>query len=191
MCVENSTPTFSLAGQLEKDIQHFFTRSRVEPAGWFIEDEQLCIVRESERERKLDAHTLGQVHDALLLIEVEELAVASIRIVAPIRIEVACDIRDKRKPLGAIEVCAVELEPNLLLDGVFVSQVRLSEVFDGSAIGVHRTFKTFQGGRFPRAVSSDEARYGACLDREGNIAQLKGRIGFHEVLDAQERFWLG
>lgn len=180
-----------VSGQLEKDIQHFFARSRVEPAGWFIEDEQPCVVRESERERELDAHALGQIHDALLLIEVEKLAVASIRIVAPIRIELACDIRDKRKPFGAIEVCAVELEPNLLLDGVFVSPVRPSEVFDGSAIGVHRTFKAFQGGRFPRAVSSDEARYGACLDREGNIVQLEGGIGFREILDAQERFWLG
>ena len=179
------------SGQLEKDIQHFFARSRVEPAGWFIEDEQSCVVRESECECELDPHTLGQIHDALLLIEVEELAIASIRIVTPIRIEVARDARNEREPLGAIEVCAIEFEPNLLPDGVFVSQVRLPEVFDGSAIGVHRTFKAFQGGRFSRAVSSDEARYGPCLDREGNITQLEGRVGFREVLDAQERFWLG
>ena len=46
------------SGQLEKDIQHFFARSRVEPAGWFIEDEQSCVVREESAPEEFDVSTM-------------------------------------------------------------------------------------------------------------------------------------
>ena len=57
-------------------------------------DKQLRVVGQGERDRELYAHPLGQVHDALASVQLEQLAVTGEDGFVPVVVELARDIGD-------------------------------------------------------------------------------------------------
>ena len=176
----------SICGDAPQQLRQLIPGYRIQTAGGLIQDQQPCVVAQSQGDHVLHLHSAGELIHPLALINGEKLQIMAVFFLVPVLVKPPDHVGKGGDCFLGVEVDAPQHHPDILLDEFLAPGKAPAKDLHLTGIRMHQAQNGLNGSALAGAVAADEAHHRPLGHGKGHILQCKSRVRLAQAPDLHD-----